>query len=83
MPQDNQEIDVVAILTQLQVLKQQRTNAMDDVAILMGQLESKRAAYDELDARYNSLITETAQKAGEAAPDPDGPGSVSKEASVG
>lgn len=69
MPDIQNLPDFAAIDTQINVLKQQRSIAMDDVAVLLGRLESKSKAYDELLRKYNECVgTAEAGQAQEAAP---------------
>lgn len=55
---DTPQFDITAVIAQIQTLKQQRSNALDDVAILLGQLESKTKAFDELLQKYNELTND-------------------------
>lgn len=66
--QNEQSINVDAVIAQINTLKQQRNNAMDDVAVLLGQLESKTNEHSELLGKYKKLI-EDAVKDNEAKTD--------------
>lgn len=50
---DNQIVDEAHLVAQIQTLKTQRSNAMDDVAVLMGQVESLKAKIVKLEEAQN------------------------------
>lgn len=53
--QQSNQVDVTAVSQQIQILKNQRSAAMDDVAVLMGQLTSLKEQYEALQKKYKEL----------------------------
>lgn len=59
MVQDNEpQYDMVAIAKQVEILKQQRNQATDDIAILVGQIESLRHKVADAEAKAKNLQDE-------------------------
>lgn len=75
--QSQEEIDKDAILGQIAAYRVQRDIAMNDVAILSGQLESWKKKYGKLEAALALLSRRDEAGAQEAAPDAKSEGAVS------
>lgn len=58
----NNELDTDAILAQIAAYRAQRDIAMNDVAILSGQLESLKKKYGKLEAAFIELTKDTETK---------------------
>lgn len=51
----SQDIDIIAVSNQIANLKQQRSMAMDDVAVLIGQVESLKKQLDDAKKEIETL----------------------------